>query len=466
MTSLIAGRLGVQRPRVFVKPPGRRSSSGPEAVELAAACGLILDDWQAAALDVAMSERANGSWAASDVALIASRQNGKNGIVEARELLGLALLGESIIHTSHWFPTTRESYFRLLTLIEAHPDVSSLVTAKWATPAQGYEIRFRGGGRIRFIARTRTSGRGLTGDLLIFDEAQDLSDDAQGALLPSISARPGSQAWYLGSAPNLDSAVFHRIRRRGRAGGEGRLAYLEYSAAPDASLDDRRAWAQANPALGIRITEEAIESERAVMSDEMFARERLSISPDINESSVFPGSAWSNVCHEEARATPGVFAFDANPERSAAGIVVVGPGPIVEVSDYRPGVSWLLERVPELATKYEAAFAVDGKGPAASLIDELERRGVTVVPVDSGDLPGACGSFFDAVVEASIEVRSDTDLDAAVQGAAKRPVGDAWVWGRKTSRADISLLMAATVGLWVFSDTRPSKYESGDLVIL
>jgi hypothetical protein len=39
---------------------------------------------------------------------------------------------------------------------------------------------------------------------------------------------------------------------------------------------DRRAWAQANPGLGIRITEDAIEREREAMDDETFARERRS----------------------------------------------------------------------------------------------------------------------------------------------------------------------------------------------
>lgn len=459
MTSLLAERLGAQRPRVLVKPKGRRGSSGAEAVELAAQCRLTLDDWQADALDVAMAERANGSWAASDAGVIASRQNGKNALIEARELFGLAVLNEWIIHTSHLFKTTRESYTRLLGLVEAHPDVRDCLTHAVASPASGYEMRFRGGGRITFIARSRTSGRGLTGDLLVFDEAQDLSDDAQGALLPTISARPGSQAWYLGSAPNLDSAVFHRIRKRGRAGGEGRLAYFEFSADPDANLDDRRAWAQANPALGIRITEEAIESERAVMSDEMFARERLSISPDLSESSVFPGLSWSNVCDADATAAPAMFAFDVNPDRTAAGIVAVGPGPVVEVVDYRPGVGWLTDRVCELHEKYGGSFAVDLKGPAATFVDDLKRRQVKLQPFESKDVVLACGSFFDDVVEGALTVRRNSDLDSAVQAAVKRPVGDAWLWGRKSSSGDISLLVAATLGLAAFTNRKPREYN-------
>jgi len=448
MTLLLDGRLGVQQPRVESKPQGIKGSSGPEAVEFGQACGMDLDVWQAGFLDLAMSERADGSWAASEAGLIASRQNGKNGAIEVREGFGLTILHEWIIHTSHLFKTTRESYDRLLALIEANPDVKDCLVSAVASPASGYEMKFRGGGRITFIARSRSSGRGLTGDLLIFDEAQDLNDDAQGALLPTISARPGAQAWYLGSAPDIGSVVFHRVRKRGRSGEDPRLAYMEFSAEPDADPDDRDAWAQANPALGIRITEEAVESERRSMSAEMFLRERLSISPDVSDFGVFTREAWDAVCDPDTKAVATMFAFDVNPERSAAAIVAVGKGPTVEVVDYLPGVAWLADRIVELRDKYKAPFAVDKMGPAGAFVDELTRRHVRLVQLDSRDMVAASALFYDAVLDRGLKIRRHRDLDAAVIGAAKRPVGDAWAWGRKTSSIDISLLVAASVGVW------------------
>lgn len=448
MTSLLDGRLGLQLPRVQSRPRGITGSTGPEAVELAAESGFLLDEWQEAWLYDGMAETADGSWAASEVAGIVSRQNGKNGVVEVRELAGLTLLDEWIIHTSHLFKTTLESFNKLWALIEANPDVLKLVVTRHASPAVGYNIVFRGGGRATFIARSRTSGRGLTGDVLVVDEAQDLTDESLGALLPTISARPGAQAWYLGSAPNLDSEVFHRVRTRGRRGEEGRLAYVEHSADPDADLDDRVAWAQANPALGIRITEEAIESERLAMSDEMFARERLSISPDLSDSSVFPGSAWADCCAPETIVKEAhVFAFDANPERSAAGIVAVGEGPTAEVIDYRPGVSWLIPRLKEIYGRYRKPLVVDGRGPAASLIEELRGADVELEVIEGKDLAPACGLFYDRIVERGAKIRTNPDLDRAVAAAVKRPVGDAWAWGRKSSTSDISLLVATTIGV-------------------
>jgi hypothetical protein len=162
---------------------------------------------------------------------------------------------------------------------------------------------------------------------------------------------------------------------------------------------------------------------------------------------VIPHSAWSAVCDPDVEATASAFAFDVNPERSHAALVAVGEGPIVEVTDYRPGVAWLVDRIVELWAKYRVPFAVDAKGPGASFVDELTRRGVRLFPIEQRDLPAACAGFYDAVLEGSLKVRANADLDAAVAVVVKRSVGDAWVWGRRPSRADISLLMAATLGL-------------------
>lgn len=458
MTLPLGGRRGVQQPRVTSRPQGIVGSSGPDAVTLAKACGLVLDEWQADWLDLALAERADGSWAASEVAAIASRQNGKNGTAEARELFGLSVLNEWIIHTSHHFKTTLESYNRLLEMIQAQPDVERLLQHKAASPASGYHLKFRGGGRVTFIARSRASGRGLTGDLLIFDEAQILADEAQAALLPTISARPGAQSWYFGSAPTFDSTVFHRIRQRGRA-GDPRLAYVEHSADPDSNLDDRDAWAQANPALGIRITEQAIESERAAMSDETFACERLSISPDLTESSVFPGSSWADVCDPEVEVTAKVFGFDVNPEHSAAAIVAVGEGPTLELVDYRPGTGWLVERLTGLSEKYGLPIAVHSTGPAGSFLAELGRAQVDLAEFTTADLPAASALFFDAVGERRMRVRTRPEFDTAVLGAVKRSVGDAWAWDRKNSRFDICPLVAATLAYSAFLNRPPGTVE-------
>lgn len=445
--------LNAVEPRVVSHPERAVSSLAPDACELAQSCGLVLDPWQADVLHDGLALRDDDKWAASDVDLIASRQNGKNGTIEVRELYGLAVLGEWFIHTAHLFKTTRESFNRLEALIKANDDVAAEVTQRFASPASGYDLRFRNGGRIQFIARSNTSGRGLTGDVLVIDEAQDLNDDALGALLPTISARPNSQTWYLGSAPGPTSVVWHRRRKQGRSGGSPRLAFFEYSAHPDADLDDRDAWREGNPGFGIRITEEAIEAERLAMSDEMFARERLSISPDlITGIDVLPEEDW-NLC-----ADPGsqivsvpVFAVDVTPDRSWTSIGVAGTRSDgthhIEVVERQPGTGWVAQRLAELS-KHQGRIICDPKGPAGSLISEAEALGVTIDKISVEQHAQACGLLYDFVVQHRLRHLRQPPLEAALVGAEKRTVGDAWLWNRKSSSVDISPLVAVTLALW------------------
>ncbi len=97
-------------------------------MELAADAGLRLDASQQLVLQDALGERPDGKWAAFEVGVEMPPQNGKGGIIEARELAGLFLLGERlIVHTAHEFPTALEAFRRVLELIESTPDLDSRV---------------------------------------------------------------------------------------------------------------------------------------------------------------------------------------------------------------------------------------------------------------------------------------------------------------------------------------------------
>jgi hypothetical protein len=458
MFSLSDDAEGLVVPRVAVRPSGVVRSSGPDAVELAAECGMVLDPWQAEELYWSLAERDDGVWAALDYLLICARQNGKNVILETRELYGLVVLGERILHTAHEFKTAKESFEALETMLEANKSVLRQRTDRHASIATGYDMTFRSGGKIQYLARTRSSGRGFRGiDLLVMDEVQDMNNDHQGALGPTISSKANAQSWYQGSAPEVRSEVLHRLRKQLRSGVGGTLGGAEFSADPDADLDDRVQWRQANPNL--RVTIETIARERIAYSDEDFACERLSISPDPLEAGGPFGPAWAACCDPKVTIEkPTVFGLDVNPDRTGAGIVGVCADPaLVSVAEYRPGVDWVVGRCAELRDRYKVAFAVDKGGPAGSLVEDLRRARVRVVELDGRSMAKAYGTFWDAVNDKQVGVRTDEDLDKAVAGAERRSVGDSWTWGRKSSRADITLLVAATVGYWAALNDRPPE---------
>ncbi len=304
--SAVMDVIGAQRPRLeWIPPAGALSDAGKRAVDLCGEiAGLVLDDWQQYVLDQGLRRRSDGRWSAFEVCLIVSRQNGKGAILEARELAGLFLddrdgFGDErlILHSAHEFKTASEAFRRILMLIQDHPLLSRQV--KQVYLQRGAEsIELRNGKRLRFVARSSGSGRGFSGDLIILDEAQQLGDEAMEALLPTLSARPNPQVMYTATAGNPDSIQLGRVRARGVAGGDPSLAFFEWSAEDGDDPASLETWVKANPGLGIRISADYVGRERATLSPEGFARERLSIGDypvdGAGEWDVVGRDAWSS----------------------------------------------------------------------------------------------------------------------------------------------------------------------------
>lgn len=459
---------GSQRPRLLCLPEFT-SSTGQEAIEVAAMAGLMLDPWQQFVLANALGEKPDGKWAAFEVGVEVARQNGKGGLLEARELAGMFLLGERlIIHSAHEFPTSLEAFRRLLFLIEDTPDFDRRV--KRVSRAHGEEgIELKGGQRIRFRTRTKGGGRGFSADCLILDEAMVIPEAMHGALLPTLSARPNPQVWYTGSAVDQESMdqglVFARVRERAVKGGDPSLAYFGWSAnalTPDdvtaAMAEDPAEWAAANPGLGIRISLEHVAREQRSMDPRTFAVERLGVgdwpSPDVVKGQGLDLQAWDRLIDVESEAVdPVVLVFDIKPDRSAAAIGAGGTRPDglghVEVVDHRRGTGWVVDRIVELVAEHDpAAVVCDQASPAMSLVPALENLGVEVRTVTAREHAQACGHIFDAVEQGTLRHLGTPELHAAVRGAVKRPLGDAWAWSRKSSSVDITPLVACTLALW------------------
>ena len=449
--------LGAQRPRLVTLPAGAVSSAGVEAAELAATAGLVLDDWQRHVLDVALGERADGSWAAFEVGLLVPRQNGKGAVLEARELAGLFLFGEQLIlHSAHEFKTAAEAFRRVLSLIENTDHLRKRV--KKIRTSHGEEgVELLSGARLRFVARSTGSGRGFSGDCVILDEAYNLGSESMAALLPTLSARPNPQLWYTSSAPMTSSTQLHRVRRRALNGGSERMAFLEWSADEDDDPDDPATWAKANPSLGLRIDAEFVAAEIEAMPVEVFRRERLGIpdpAPDA-QPQVLPSADWTACV--DVGSHPGsrlAMAVDVTPDHSWASIAVASRRPDgalhVEVIDERPGTGWVMPRVKALHEQHEpAGWALDPAGPAGAFIPRMADVGIAPELVSGRELGQACGALLAAVVERRLRHLDQSRLNLAVAGAKRRPLGDAWAWARKDMSVNIAPLVAVTLAAWL-----------------
>ena len=103
-----------------------------------------------------------------------------------------------------------------------------------------------------------------------------------------------------------------------------------------------------------------------------------------------------------------------------------------------------------------AGVFCDSAGPASSLVPALEEQ-LEVTQISARELANACGLFYDAVEQQELRHLGTAELIAALRGAQRRALGDAWAWSRKNSAVDISPLVAVTIGLWGISTARSTE---------
>jgi hypothetical protein len=474
MRSPSAGSVGSPAPLVELVPAAR-GSVGQDMVELAEGYDLLLDPWQQDVLEGAGGERADGKHAARDVGVVVPRQNGKDEILVARTLGGLLLLKEQLItYSAHQFDTSLEAFRRLLHFFENYEELSRRV--KRISKSHGEEgIELLSGQRVRFRTRTAGGGRGFTGDCLFLNEAMILRESSMGALYFTLSARPNPQVWYTGSAVDQvvheHGIVLARVRERALRADTG-LAYWEWAAAgalEDVDPEDKTSWYAANPALGIRISEETVQAEMRAVDPKTFAVERLGVGdwPDTeqDDSDRITAEGWRACLDPGAKpAELQCVAFDVSPDRSGASIAAAAVAEdgkrFVQVLRHGAGTGWVPRALAEIVSRHDPdAVLVDERSPAAALITKVEQAGVELETVNGTEYAGACGAFFDSIAQETLLHGGEPELTAAARGAARRPLGDAWAWSRKSSTVDISPLVAATLALRGVDRELESVYE-------
>lgn len=438
--------------RHVVLPSGIVSTGWPAVRDTCAGFGVSFDEWQDGAGRVILAKRADGSYAASIGGVVMSipRQVGKTFLIGAI-VFALCLLfpGTTVLWTAHRLRTADETFAKMQAFgrrKKVAPHVSKI------TLGSGDEtIEFHNGSRIMFGARERGFGRGFDNvDVEVFDEAQILTENAIDDMVPATNTAANPLLFFIGTPPKPTdpSEVFTSKRAAALSGGEFDTAYLEFSADPDADPESRVQWAKANPSYPSRTNDAAMLRMKKNLTLESFVREALGVWDAPAISKVFGPGVWEAVNTSEApQPSLGVvFALAVNPERSMSAIGVSGAGGSCGLVEQRPGVGWAVDEIVRLAKKHRAKVAVPSHGPAGSEIAALERAGVQVLPMPSGDFRSACGAFYDAVVERRVVIGRHADLDAAVGSAMQKPSGDGWVWDRRNS--DVTALEAVTCAWW------------------
>lgn len=456
--------------RHLVLPDGIVSSGFPAVQATCREIGIEFDPWQQDMNRCILAKDAAGLYAADTVVISIPRQVGKTydigGIVFADAIIHP---GTTTVWTAHRFKVSRETFDELRALAKS-PKLAPHIEYDDITTAAGNEcIPFRNGSRIVFAARERGAVRGFTKvRRLVLDEAQILTESAMSDLAPTQNQAENPQLILMGTPPKPTDPgeTFTNLRAEALAGTSEGVLFIELSADPDCDIDDIEAWEEANPSLHTRTPVRAIRRLRKLLAnDDDFRREALGIWPTGKTKSVFDLEHWAGlaVSPDQPKALQVALAVDVTPDRSRAtvGFAAHQPwGRLVEVIENKAGTSWVVPLITELRQdRPEAVVMLDATGAAGSLIEPLEKAGLSVengelIIASTRDMTQACGAFYDAVVDSTVHHVDQPVLNLALGAARWRAVGEAKAWTRKGD-TDISPLVMATLALAALE--RPPK---------
>lgn len=494
LSSTAAATLsGSQRPRVESRPDAA-GSHGERVLQFSALCGLTLDEWQAYVIGALFDVDAAGAWASSEFGLLVSRQNGKGEVLVAYDLAHLFLFPRSdnrrktILHTAHEVKTAIDGFQRLAGVIESVPKLMARVENIYTANGQeGIVLKKRSGqlqgDRIRFIARTKKSGRGFTADVLVYDEAQELSLQASNALTYTQSQIDNPQGLFTGTVPEEgenDSETWEGLRDRGRRGGSPRTGWMEWS--PEGSEDpdvadaldpgDYAAWIAANPSMGIRMPVASVQDqfERAMSTDpEGFKRERLSVWPNRRPEqeqrlSDLDIDRWRlNLTPDGKLGDGAVIAialgrgggFATVSAASRVGVDEV----FVEHKRTERQTLWVAGFVKTLKAELGNALVVLDEKNAAPILNALKAAGVKWLPMNMNEVAAAHAMFVEYSNAGLVLHRGQEEVTKSLQFASTRPLAGGFTWEPSDPTKPITQAQSVTWAAWgvTKSEANPLK---------
>jgi len=461
--------IGSQEPRIRIEPK-RFYTDGDDAADLMETYAFKLDLWQKDIVSCWLGRDENGEYNVTSAGLSCPRQNGKNGCLEAREFFGLTINGEKIMHTAHQVRTAKRSFNRLARYFEdpRHPEIMALV--KKIRRTNGEEgIELNNGGIIEFSARSRQAARGVDGvSLVVFDEAQELTDDQIEAMMPTLSASATGtrQIIYTGTPPypGCPGTIFRRRRAICTTDPGSHDAWHEWSVKADSidqiPIEDKTLWYITNPALGLRQTEEFTETELKTMDRAGFARERLGWwMPEIKrkEDKAIDEKKWkacrSSEAKPEGKTAFGVkFSADGSMVSLCGAVIPKEGKPRITLIEQQPtvmGIQWLADWL-NMRSKKASCVVIDGKNGVDVLIDKISanwKAKGSVIRASTGTVIASVGMLTDAINEEGLTwYEKQTALNDSATLSVKRKIGQGWGFGGDNC---ISLpVEASALALW------------------
>lgn len=484
--------IGSQAPRLSVVPEGSPEFAD-QALEFVEWCGINLYPWQADLLRDTLLRNDEDMWSSREILGVVSRQNGKGTYLVALELIYIYLVGaKSIMHSAHFLDTAMDARDRLWDVIEDHPGLMSWWEDEYSgtpRPVMGNgkdAVKFPNGAKIYYRTRTKKTGRGLSFELLIFDECFDLPNEVYAAMNNTTKARPNAQTVFISSPVNIKEHfhgdIFSAKRWAALDGAPGVL-FKEWSITDDDDPHDPASWVKANPSLvdeprpGVQLDSVASESHAARTSEALldsFLVETLGkgewvprdADAGVDFTPIFDLDRWS-ACGVSTYPAKDIgyscLGVDVTPDGEKVGVVSA-----LEVGDkYFLSVSPLddFDRDEVVAS---AARAVELNDPVGIVVDPSGQGSTVIQPLRSAgvDPEQASGSKVSIAYELMRRLFDEGRLlhdgdprwSEALGVAVERSKNGRFRALNRFS-GDVTVLVAGSLALWGLTELSPRSPE-------
>ena len=380
------------------------------------------------------------------------------------------LQGKNVLAMSSNRNMALDTFQKTAGLFEEHDFLKKQVKAiRYANGTE--KILLNNGGLYEVAAATRDGSRGKTvSGLLFVDELREISEEAWTAARPTTRAA-GGQTFTCSNAGDAFSTVLNDLKSRAYDYPPPEFAWYEYSAPQFAKVDDRKAWAQANPALGYLFDEEAIAEAVATNSIESTKTETLAVWVD-SLSSPWPVGSWEAIGEKDLQITQGaytIFAFDKSPSGRSASLV---GGWLME--DGRIGValiqSWessiqvddlkISAEIKGWCDKFKPRLVCYDKYATQSIADRLSRAGVPVEDISGAQFYQACGDLLDSIVNKRMAHPMTPELDKQMANVAAKTNDSSWRIVKRKSAGDVTapISLAMCVHKLLLPIAKPAIY--------
>ena len=461
---------GATKPRLQ-SAPLKGKSKIDDVKQLCEIIKMPLLPWQEYVLKDMLTVDTKGKWIRKTNLLLIARQNGKTHLARMLILAHLIKWETNVLIMSSNRSMALDTFRQVTDILENNDHLKGFV--KQIRYANGTEsIEMLNGTRLDVVAATRDGSRGRSvNGLLFIDEVREISEEGFRAATPVTRAHPNSHTLLCSNAGDAFSTVLNDLRERAISYPPKSFGFYEYSAPQYCKIEDRNAWAMANPSLGYTITEEAIEEAIATSPIENTRTETLCQWID-SLSSPWPHGVLEETSDSTLEMTAGaytVFGFDVSPSRRNGSLVAgqilpdgrIGIG-ILETYSSEVAIDELkmAASIKGWADIYKPRLVCFDKYATQTIADRLAQSGVMVEDVSGQQFYKACGDLLEGLVNHRVVHNGQSELIQQMNNCAAKVNDSAWRIIKRKSAGDISapIGLAMVVSKLMLPQPKPQIY--------